>query len=159
MFICAIHDLGLALECDLFDLARLGIERRQAGHIDEPVRDRHRKRLRLAEAFQIIRDRLDAQPLDHGALAGVLSGNLARLAAFMVRRTPNCRSMLDRSTRCAREYTPMAEVKIAFDAADDYERFMGRWSRAIGENFLTWLDRPPARDGSISAAAPARSAS
>jgi SAM-dependent methyltransferase len=34
----------------------------------------------------------------------------------------------------------MAEVKIAFDSADDYERFMGRWSRAIGEKFLTWFD-------------------
>jgi ubiquinone/menaquinone biosynthesis C-methylase UbiE len=34
----------------------------------------------------------------------------------------------------------MAEVKINFDAADDYERFMGRWSRAIGEKFLVWLD-------------------
>ncbi len=37
----------------------------------------------------------------------------------------------------------MAEVKITFDASDDYERFMGRWSRAIGEKFLTWL-APPA---------------
>ena len=36
----------------------------------------------------------------------------------------------------------MAEVKIIFDAADDYERFMGRWSRAIGEKFLVWLDAP-----------------
>ena len=36
----------------------------------------------------------------------------------------------------------MAEVKVIFDAADDYERFMGRWSRAIGEKFLTWLDPP-----------------
>src|SRR5947209_9917854 len=34
----------------------------------------------------------------------------------------------------------MAEVKITFDAADDYERYMGRWSRAIGERFLAWLD-------------------
>lgn len=37
----------------------------------------------------------------------------------------------------------MAEVKITFDASDDYERFMGRWSRAIGEQFLAWL-APPA---------------
>jgi SAM-dependent methyltransferase len=37
----------------------------------------------------------------------------------------------------------MAEVKLIFDAADDYERFMGRWSRAIGEKFLRWLDAPP----------------
>lgn len=36
----------------------------------------------------------------------------------------------------------MAETKITFDAADDYERFMGRWSRAIGEQFLDWLDVP-----------------
>jgi SAM-dependent methyltransferase len=33
----------------------------------------------------------------------------------------------------------MAEVKVTFDASDDYERFMGRWSRAIGEKFLAWL--------------------
>jgi ubiquinone/menaquinone biosynthesis C-methylase UbiE len=38
----------------------------------------------------------------------------------------------------------MTEVKINFDAADDYERFMGRWSRAIGEKFLVWLEPPPA---------------
>src|SRR5205814_6755074 len=69
-------------------------------------------------------------------------GKIARLAAFMVRRTPNCRSMLDRPTRGAREDTPMTEVQITFDAADDYERFMGRWSRAIGEKFLAWLDPP-----------------
>ena len=36
----------------------------------------------------------------------------------------------------------MAEVKISFDAAGDYERFMGRWSRAIGERFLAWLAPP-----------------
>jgi len=36
----------------------------------------------------------------------------------------------------------MPETKTVFDAADDYERFMGRWSRAIGEKFLTWLDPP-----------------
>lgn len=36
----------------------------------------------------------------------------------------------------------MAETKIVFDAADDYERFMGRWSRAVGEKFLGWLDPP-----------------
>jgi ubiquinone/menaquinone biosynthesis C-methylase UbiE len=33
----------------------------------------------------------------------------------------------------------MAEIKVTFDAADDYEKFMGRWSRAIGERFLDWL--------------------
>lgn len=37
----------------------------------------------------------------------------------------------------------MAEVKVTFDAAEDYERFMGGWSRAIGERFLSWL-APPA---------------
>jgi SAM-dependent methyltransferase len=36
----------------------------------------------------------------------------------------------------------MPEVKITFDAADDYERFMGRWSRAIGERFLAWFGVP-----------------
>lgn len=34
----------------------------------------------------------------------------------------------------------MAEVRITFDAADDYERFMGRWSRALGEKFLAWFN-------------------
>src|SRR3954468_6720204 len=33
----------------------------------------------------------------------------------------------------------MAEIKVTFDAAKDYEQFMGRWSRAIGERFLDWL--------------------
>jgi ubiquinone/menaquinone biosynthesis C-methylase UbiE len=37
----------------------------------------------------------------------------------------------------------MPEVKITFDAADDYDRYMGRWSRAIGEKFLAWLGAPP----------------
>jgi len=36
----------------------------------------------------------------------------------------------------------MADNVTVFNAADDYERFMGRWSRAIGENFLTWLGAP-----------------
>ena len=36
----------------------------------------------------------------------------------------------------------MADNTTVFDAADDYERFMGRWSRAIGEKFLAWLDAP-----------------
>jgi len=38
----------------------------------------------------------------------------------------------------------VAEVKVTFDAAADYERFMGAWSRAIGETFLAWLGAPPA---------------
>ena len=36
----------------------------------------------------------------------------------------------------------MADNTTVFNAADDYERFMGRWSRAIGENFLAWLNAP-----------------
>lgn len=36
----------------------------------------------------------------------------------------------------------MAEVKLTFDAASDYEQFMGRWSRAIGEKFLAWFGAP-----------------
>jgi ubiquinone/menaquinone biosynthesis C-methylase UbiE len=36
----------------------------------------------------------------------------------------------------------MAEIQVTFDAADQYERFMGRWSRAIGEKFLDWLSPP-----------------
>jgi SAM-dependent methyltransferase len=38
----------------------------------------------------------------------------------------------------------MAEGTTIFNAADDYERFMGRWSRALGEKFLDWLGAPPA---------------
>lgn len=33
----------------------------------------------------------------------------------------------------------MSEVKVTFDDAAAYERFMGRWSRAVGEKFLAWL--------------------
>jgi ubiquinone/menaquinone biosynthesis C-methylase UbiE len=39
----------------------------------------------------------------------------------------------------------MAETRIAFDDANAYDRYMGRWSRAIGEKFLTWLDPPSNR--------------
>jgi SAM-dependent methyltransferase len=38
----------------------------------------------------------------------------------------------------------MAEVKITFEAAAEYDRFMGRWSRAIGEKFLGWFGAPKA---------------
>jgi ubiquinone/menaquinone biosynthesis C-methylase UbiE len=36
----------------------------------------------------------------------------------------------------------MAETKTTFDDADAYERFMGRWSRAVGEKFLAWIGAP-----------------
>jgi SAM-dependent methyltransferase len=36
----------------------------------------------------------------------------------------------------------MPEIRPAFDDADAYERYMGRWSRAIGEKFLSWLAPP-----------------
>ena len=36
----------------------------------------------------------------------------------------------------------MAETQVRFDDASAYERYMGRWSRAIGEKFLAWLDPP-----------------
>jgi ubiquinone/menaquinone biosynthesis C-methylase UbiE len=39
----------------------------------------------------------------------------------------------------------MAETRVAFDDAEGYERYMGRWSRAIGEKFLAWLDPAPRR--------------
>jgi SAM-dependent methyltransferase len=39
----------------------------------------------------------------------------------------------------------MADTRVAFDDGDAYERYMGRWSRAIGEKFLTWLDPPANR--------------
>jgi ubiquinone/menaquinone biosynthesis C-methylase UbiE len=36
----------------------------------------------------------------------------------------------------------MADNTTVFNAADDYERFMGRWSRALGEKFLDWFGAP-----------------
>ena len=39
----------------------------------------------------------------------------------------------------------MAETRIAFDDAAAYDRYMGRWSKAIGEKFLAWLDPPQNR--------------
>jgi SAM-dependent methyltransferase len=36
----------------------------------------------------------------------------------------------------------MAETQVAFNDADAYERYMGRWSRAAGEKFLAWLTPP-----------------
>lgn len=37
----------------------------------------------------------------------------------------------------------MEEAKVIFDAADEYERVMGSWSRAAGEQFLDWLKPAP----------------
>jgi ubiquinone/menaquinone biosynthesis C-methylase UbiE len=37
----------------------------------------------------------------------------------------------------------MPEIRPAFDDADAYERYMGGWSRAVGERFLDWLAPPP----------------
>lgn len=37
----------------------------------------------------------------------------------------------------------MADAKVVFDAADQYERIMGSWSRAAGERFLDWLAPAP----------------
>ena len=36
----------------------------------------------------------------------------------------------------------MTEGRVTFDNAQAYENFMGRWSRAVGEKFLVWLDPP-----------------
>ena len=36
----------------------------------------------------------------------------------------------------------MAETPVAFNDADAYERYMGRWSRAVGEKFLAWIAPP-----------------
>src|SRR5690349_17077385 len=36
----------------------------------------------------------------------------------------------------------MTEIHVPFDDGDAYDRYMGRWSRAIGEKFLQWLDPP-----------------
>ncbi|WP_137042630.1 class I SAM-dependent methyltransferase [Pseudolabrys sp. FHR47] len=37
----------------------------------------------------------------------------------------------------------MPDVDVVFDNAVAYERFMGAWSRSVGEKFLTWLAPPP----------------
>jgi SAM-dependent methyltransferase len=39
----------------------------------------------------------------------------------------------------------MTETHVAFDDGIAYDRYMGRWSRAIGEKFLAWLDLPANR--------------
>jgi ubiquinone/menaquinone biosynthesis C-methylase UbiE len=36
----------------------------------------------------------------------------------------------------------MPDTNVRFNDADAYERFMGAWSRAIGEKFLDWLAPP-----------------
>jgi SAM-dependent methyltransferase len=36
----------------------------------------------------------------------------------------------------------MADIKVTFDDGAAYERFMGRWSRAVGTIFLEWLAPP-----------------
>ena len=36
----------------------------------------------------------------------------------------------------------MTETRIAFEDGQAYDRYMGRWSRAVGEKFLAWLDPP-----------------
>ena len=38
----------------------------------------------------------------------------------------------------------MTDTRVAFDDGNAYDRYMGRWSRAIGEKFLAWLE-PPAK--------------
>jgi ubiquinone/menaquinone biosynthesis C-methylase UbiE len=38
----------------------------------------------------------------------------------------------------------MTDIKIAFDDGEAYELFMGRWSRAVGTQFLAWLSPPKA---------------
>src|SRR5262249_47229685 len=40
----------------------------------------------------------------------------------------------------------MAETQVAFDDGGAYDRYMGRWGRAVGEKFLAWLDPPHDRD-------------
>jgi len=37
------------------------------------------------------------------------------------------------------------DTRVAFDDGDAYDRYMGRWSRAIGEKFLAWLNAPQHR--------------
>ena len=39
----------------------------------------------------------------------------------------------------------MTETRVAFDDGDAYDRYLGRWSRAIGEQFLARLNPPANR--------------
>ena len=36
----------------------------------------------------------------------------------------------------------MAEAQSNFSDGEGYERFMGRWSRLVGQQFLAWIDAP-----------------
>ena len=38
----------------------------------------------------------------------------------------------------------MTEEKIRFDDGAAYERYMGLWSRKVGEKFLDWLEKQAA---------------
>ncbi len=51
----------------------------------------------------------------------------------------------------------MSDRTIRFDDGAAYEQMMGIWSRLVGEIFLDWLAPPRDCDGSMSAAAMARS--
>jgi SAM-dependent methyltransferase len=37
----------------------------------------------------------------------------------------------------------MADTQIRFEDGDSYERYMGAWTRSVGELFLDWLSPPP----------------
>lgn len=39
----------------------------------------------------------------------------------------------------------MTETRFPFNDGNAYDRYMGRWSRAIGEKFLAWLAAPANR--------------
>lgn len=41
----------------------------------------------------------------------------------------------------------MAETQSNFSDGAGYERFMGRWSRLVGQQFLAWIVAPKANPG------------
>src|SRR6476620_9402391 len=68
----------------------------------------------------------------------------------MLRRSGGCRSSgrpgssrSEAAVATSAREARMVEVRQVFDDSAGYERFMGRWSRAVGEIFLDWIAAAP----------------
>jgi SAM-dependent methyltransferase len=53
------------------------------------------------------------------------------------------RALLKEFLNAGRYDVSVTKTRVAFADGDAYDRYMGRWSRAIGEKFLGWLDPAP----------------
>src|SRR5262245_35389105 len=95
-----------------------------------------------------VNSRIAAGPLLAGARQAVadMTSRASATTRRIARRMALCSLMaLHCSSLCSRLSITMPETRVAFDDADAYDRYMGRWSRAIGEKFLAWLDLPAHR--------------